>query len=106
MSGNSTILYPDVAAPTDETYIGCDPIAVNDVLESTTNPFSNIYYVPVVMADVIGNEDSIKIVQAAQALPNSETYDAAANAMIGFCKAWSEAGRADPDLLIHLEANA
>lgn len=58
---------------TDETNIGCDPMAANDVLESDTTPFTKIYYVPVEMADVIGNEDYSLIVQAAEAPPDSES---------------------------------
>jgi hypothetical protein len=81
-------------------------MAANDVLESDTTPFTKIYYVPVEMADVIGTADYSLIVQAAEAPPDSGSYDAAANATIGFYKAWSEAGRANPDLLIHAEAMA
>jgi inosine-uridine nucleoside N-ribohydrolase len=58
---------------TDETNIGCDPMAANDVLESDTTQFTKIYYVPVEMADVIGNEDYSLIVQAAEAPPDSES---------------------------------
>jgi inosine-uridine nucleoside N-ribohydrolase len=65
--------YPGVTAPTDETNIGCDPMAANDVLESDTTQFTKIYYVPVEMADVIGNEDYSLIVQAAEAPPDSES---------------------------------
>ena len=90
--------YPDVDAPTDETNIACDPGAANFVLDSTYSPFDKIYYVPVVVADEIGGEDYMKFVAAA----NSGEVGAAAT--LEFYKAWSEAGRADPSLLIHLEA--
>jgi len=56
--------YPDVDAPTDETNIACDPAAANALVDSNFSPFDKIYYVPVVVADEIG-EDYIKIVEAA-----------------------------------------
>lgn len=87
--------YPDVMAPTDETNIGCDPAAANAVLSSDLSSIPNVYYVPVVMADVISGDDYVKIVQS---------DNLAAKTTIDFYRAWSEAGRADPDLLIHLEA--
>lgn len=90
--------YPDVDAPTDETNIACDPGAANFVLDSTYSPFDKIYYVPVVVADEIGGEDYMKFVAAA----NSGEVGAAAT--LEFYKARSEAERADPSLLIYLEA--
>jgi inosine-uridine nucleoside N-ribohydrolase len=93
--------YPDVDAPTDETNIACDPSAANFVIDSTVSPFENVYFVPVAVADEIGGDDYMKIVQAA----NDES-DLGAKATIDFYKAWSAAGRADPTLLIHLEAMA
>lgn len=91
--------YPDVDAPTDETNIACDPGAANFVLDSSVSPFENVYFVPVAVADEIGGEDYMKIVQAA-----NDGSDLGAKATIDFYKAWSAAGRADPSLLIHLEA--
>lgn len=91
--------YPDVVAPTDETNIACDPAAANALVDSNFSPFDKIYYVPVAVADEIGGEDYIKIVEAA-----NSGADLGAAATLDFYKAWSTAGRADPDLLIHLEA--
>jgi inosine-uridine nucleoside N-ribohydrolase len=91
--------YPDVMAPTDETNIGCDPAAANYVLDANNVQFNNVYYVPVVVADEIGGEDYSRIVEAAN---GGESASAAAT--LAFYKKWSEAGRADVDLLIHLEA--
>ena len=91
--------YPDVDAPTDETNIACDPSAANFVVDANVSPFEKVYFVPVAVADEIGGEDYVKIVQAA----NDES-DLGAKATIDFYKAWSAAGRADPNLLIHLEA--
>jgi inosine-uridine nucleoside N-ribohydrolase len=90
--------YPDVMAPTDETNIGCDPAAANYVLDGNNVRFNNVYYVPVVVADEIGGEDYSRIVEAANG------GEASAAATLEFYKKWSEAGRADVDLLIHLEA--
>jgi inosine-uridine nucleoside N-ribohydrolase len=91
--------YPDVDAPTDETNVSCDPGAANFVLDQTNVSFKNIYYVPVVVADVIGGEDYAIFAEAA--LSGS---DPVAASTLQYYKFWSEAGRADPDLLIHLEA--
>ena len=91
--------YPDVNAPTDETNIACDPAAANALVDSNFSPFDKIYYVPVVVADEIGGEDYIKIVEAA-----NSGADLGAAATLDFYKAWSAAGRADEDLLIYLEA--
>jgi len=91
--------YPDVAAPTDETNIACDPVAANFVLDGRTSPFDNIYYVPVVVADEIAGADYIKIVESANA-----GTDLGARALLDFYKTWSAAGRANENLLIHLEA--
>ena len=91
--------YPDVLAPTDETNIGCDPAAANYVLDGSKSPIRNVYYVPVVMADEIGGDEYIKIVEAAES-----GADPGAAATLNFYRAWSKAGRANPDLLIHLEA--
>lgn len=91
--------YPDVLAPVDETNIACDPAAANDILDASISPFNHIYYVPVVMADEIGGADYMKIVEAAESEAN-----VGAAAMLDFYRAWSEPGRADPSLLIHLEA--
>jgi inosine-uridine nucleoside N-ribohydrolase len=91
--------YPDVMAPTDETNIGCDPAAANYVLDGNNNQFTNVYFVPVVVADEIGGEDYSRIVEAAN---SGESASAAAT--LEFYKKWSEAGRADANLLIHLEA--
>jgi hypothetical protein len=88
-----------VGAPTDETNIGCDPAAANFVLDSEYSPFDKIYYVPVVVADEIGGDDYLKIVEAAES-----GSDLGAAATIEFDKKWTEAARADPDLLIHAEA--
>lgn len=93
--------YPDVLAPTDETNIGCDPAAANYVLDGAKSPIKNVYYVPVVMADEIAGDDYIKIVDAA-----NSGADPGAKATLDFYRAWSEAGRADPALLVHLEALA
>lgn len=56
-----------------------------------------MYYVPVVMADVIGGDDYSKFVAA------TET-NAGAKATLDFYKFWSTAGRNDTELLIHAEA--
>jgi inosine-uridine nucleoside N-ribohydrolase len=87
-----------VMAPTDETNIGRDPAAANYVLDGNNVHFNNVYYVPVVVADEIGGEDYSRIVEAANG------GEASAAATLEFYKKWSEAGRADVDLLIHLEA--
>jgi Inosine-uridine preferring nucleoside hydrolase len=89
--------YPDVMAPTDETNIACDPASANFVLDGAKNPITNIYYVPVEMADAIGGDDYLKNVAAA---------NPGAAATLDFYRAWSKAGRADAALLIHLEALA
>jgi len=91
--------YPDVLAPTDETNIACDPAAANIALDSSISPFEKVVYVPVVVAAEIGGDDYIKIVQAADS-----GADPGAAATLNFYRAWSAAGRANPDLLIHLEA--
>jgi hypothetical protein len=91
--------YPGVMAPTDETNIGCDPVAANFVLDTTNIVFKNVYYTPVEVADVIGDDDYSLIVKAAES-----GASASAVATLDFYKAWSAAGRADPDLLIHAEA--
>ena len=91
--------YPDVASPTDETNIACDPGAANFVLDSSKSPFDKIYYVPVVVAAEIGGDDYIKVVEAAES-----RSDSGAAATIDFYKAWSEAARKDESLLIHKEA--
>lgn len=92
--------YPFVLAPTDETNIGCDPAAANFVLDGNVSPFNTVYYTPVVVADEIGGPDYIKIVEAAES-----GADPGAAATLEFYRAWSAAGRANPDLLIHAEAN-
>lgn len=91
--------YPDVDAPTDETNIACDPSAADVVLDSVVSPFENLYIVPVAVANEIGGEDYMKIVQAA----NDES-DLGTKVTLDFYKARSAAGRANPNLLIHLEA--
>ncbi len=93
--------YPGVMAPVDETNIACDPAAANMLVDNDFSPFSKVYYVPVVVADEIGGDDYMKIVQAANsgASPNSA-------AVLDFYRAWSLAGRADSTLLIHEEAKA
>lgn len=91
--------FPGVDAPTDETNIACDPGAANFVLDGNVSPFDKIYYVPVAVADVISGVDYSKIVQAA-----NEGKDKGAAAMLDFYRAWSAAGRADPNTLIHGEA--
>jgi hypothetical protein len=93
--------YPDVSAPTDETNIACDIGAANFVQDMTVSPFDRIVYVPVEMADEIGGDDYIKIVQAGESGANL-----GAKATIDFYRSWSAAGRADENLLIHLEALA
>ena len=92
--------YPDVPAPTDETNIACDPSSANAILNRDFVQFEQIYYVPVVVADIIQGEDYMKIVEAAETGAN-----AGAAAIIEFYKAWSIAGRADNSTLIHAEAN-
>lgn len=72
---------------------------VCSVLDGNNIQFNNIYYVPVVMADEIGGDDYKVFVDA------TET-NAAANATLAWYKIWSAAGRADPNLLVHAEANA
>ena len=92
--------YPDVMAPTDETNIGCDPIAANYVLDANNGiQFKNVYYVPVVMAAEIGGEDYKIFVDAA----NSGTVPSA-SATLEWYKIWSDASRLDDTLLVHLEA--
>jgi len=92
--------YPGVMAPSDETNIGCDPAAANFVLDSSNGvKFSNVYYVPVVMADEIGGDDYKVFADAA--LSGS---DPAAAATMNWYKIWSAAGRADESLLVHAEA--
>lgn len=91
--------YPGVMAPTDETNIGCDPGAANFVLDTRNIQFNNVYYTPVEVADVIGNDDYAMIVDAAESGASPS-----AKATLEFYLAWSAAGRADPNLLIHAEA--
>lgn len=86
-------------APTDETNIGCDPVAANFVLDTTNVVFKNVYYTPVVVADEIGNDFYSLIVKAA-----NSGESPSAKATLDFYKAWSAAARADPDLLVHAEA--
>ena len=105
--------YPGVPTPTAETNISCDMKAANFVLESAANivEFPNIYYVPIATVNVLNGNDYSLITDAAspaiQELNNiniSTSHNKAANATIDFYKAWSTAARADPDLLVHLEA--
>jgi len=91
--------YPDVAAPTDETNISCDPAAANFILDKSSTNFEKVYYVPVVVADAIAGKDYIKIVEA-----GDSGADVGAAATIDFYKAWSAAARMDPDILVHAEA--
>ena len=91
--------YPDVLAPTDETNIACDPSAANAVLNSDVVKFKNVFYTPVEAADEIGGTDYERFVASAESGTSSS-----ATATLDFYKAWSTAGRADPALLIHLEA--
>ena len=93
--------YPGVLAPTDETNIACDPAAANVVLNSDVVKFKNVYFTPVEAADEIGGTDYKRFVASAEAGASSS-----ATATLNFYKAWSTAGRADPALLIHLEALA
>ena len=93
--------YPGVMAPTDETNIGCDPAAANFVLDANNVKFNNVYYVPVVMADEIGGEDYAVFVDAAES-----GLSPAANATLAWYKIWTEASRADENLLVHAEAMA
>ena len=69
------------------------------VLDGNNIQFNNIYYVPVVMANEIGGDDY-------EIFVNATSTNAAANATLAWYKIWSEAGRADPDLLVHEEAKA
>jgi inosine-uridine nucleoside N-ribohydrolase len=92
--------FPGVSAPTDETNISCDPSSANAVLDRDFVQFEQIYYVPLVVADIIQGEDYMKIVEAAETGEH-----AGAGAVIDFYKAWSSAGRADSSLVIHAEAN-
>ena len=69
------------------------------VLDGRNIQFNNVYYVPVVMADEIGGEDYKIFVDATE-------ENAAANATLTWYKIWSEAGRADENLLVHAEAMA
>ena len=93
--------YPDVLAPTDETNIACDPAAANVVLNNDVVKFKNVYFTPVEAADEIGGTDYGRFVTAAES-----SASLSATATLDFYKAWSVAGRADPSLLIHLEALA
>jgi inosine-uridine nucleoside N-ribohydrolase len=93
--------YPNVMAPTDETNIGYDPHAANFILDSSVSPFKNIYYVPVEVADIISGQDYMKFVEAA----NSGSNKGAA-VTLDFYREWSDAGRSNPDILVHLEAMA
>eukprot|EP00980_Cylindrotheca_fusiformis_P030231 scaffold24574_cov157-Cylindrotheca_fusiformis.AAC.3 len=95
--------YPGVMAPTDETNIGCDPGAANYVLDANNTKFNHVYYVPVVVADVIGGAD-YEIFTTAATSDDPEVYDAAANATLEWYKIWSNASRANEDLLVYEEA--
>eukprot|EP00934_Nitzschia_sp_Nitz4_P003569 Nitzschia sp. Nitz4//scaffold66_size103028//32655//37048//NITZ4_004495-RA/size103028-processed-gene-0.116-mRNA-1//-1//CDS//3329556341//3559//frame0 len=91
--------YPDVTAPTDETNIACDIPAANYVLDAGNAMFRNFYYIPVVVADVIGGEDYSRFVESAQSGDSPS-----ATATLDFYQAWSDNAREDPDLLIYAEA--
>ena len=81
--------------------IGCDPQAANFNLDSRNIRFNNVYYVPVVVADEIGGEDYAIFTEAA-----NSGEQPIATATLDFYKLWSEASRADPNLLVHAEALA
>lgn len=62
--------------------------------------FENVYYVPVVVADTIDGDEYSRFVKAAN------SGSGVANATLELYLTWSEASRADPELLVHAEAMA
>merc|ERR1712146_864830 len=89
--------YPDVTAPVDETNVGCDMRAANYVLDANNFVFPNVYYTPVVTASPLSGDDYALITEAA-------STNSAAKATIDFYEEWTANARANPDLLVHLEA--
>ena len=94
--------FPGDLAPTDELNISCDPAAANFVLDKSNHCSANyeVIYVPLAVADKIGGDDYSLVVASANA------GNAGAAAILQFYKAWSAAGRADENLLIHQDALA
>jgi hypothetical protein len=68
-------------------------------LDANNTQFNNVYYVPVEVAGEIGGGDYVIFVEAAES-----GEEPVAAATLDFYKFWSEASRADENLLVHLEA--
>jgi hypothetical protein len=91
--------YVGVPAPVQETNTACDPEAMH-IISSVNGVGNKLFFTPVLINDALYQDDYAKVVAAAEA------GAAGPKAIIDFYKAWSEAGRADPSLLIHAEAMA
>lgn len=91
--------YVGVPAPVQETNAACDPEAM-DIISSADGVGNKLYFTPVLINDALYQDDYAKVVAAA------ESGAAGPKAIIDFYKAWSDAGRADPTLLIYAEAMA
>jgi len=89
--------YVGIPAPVQETNAACDPGAM-DIISSVDGVGNKLYFTPVLINDALHDDDYAKVVAAAEA------GAAGPKAIIDFYKAWSEAGRANPDLLIYEEA--
>jgi len=102
--------YPGIPSPTGETNIGCDMAAANFVLEAAgvaiqrKQHFPAIHYVPLVTVNVLSGYDYSLITDAASKANNNPHYNKAAEATIGFYKAWSASARNTPGILVHKEA--
>jgi len=91
--------YVGVPAPVQETNAACDPEAM-DIITSVDGVGKNLFFTPVAINDELKQEDYALVVAAAEAgAPGPK-------AIIDFYRAWSEAARADPSLLVHAEAMA